>query len=219
VTPLTPLKTIGTLLVAVLFPHCCLFCEWPGTVLCTRCSHKLDFCTQIEAPVYYPDLSLVAVCRFNQDSRRIIHTFKYRGIPAFGKRIAELLFHHASLPSIDFITSVPPDPVRKKRRGFDHTQLIAQNLATLLNKPYITTLKKNTQSGAQAKTNSRKERLKNAEHRFSLLPQLTVQQTLAHKKVLLVDDVCTTGSTLRECVYELQKLSLGCHCAVFCIRV
>lgn len=187
--------------------------------MCQKCSFELDFCTQQEASIYYPDVPLVAVCRFDKKSRKIIHTFKYQGIPDFGEKIAELMYLHIPLPQVDFITSVPPDPRRKKQRGFDHTQLIAKQLARKMNTHYISLLKKNYQSDAQAKQASKKQRLENATGRVSLRDDVLDTQQFKNKHVLLIDDVCTTGSTLRECMQHLSALSTTCTCAVFCIRI
>lgn len=215
----TPLRILLDVFVWLFLPHCCIVCDWPGTLLCQNCSHSLDFCTQQESSVYYPDIPLLSVCRFDATSQKIIHTYKYQGIPDFGERIAELLYAHIPLPPIDFITSVPPDPARKKQRGFDHTQKIAQHLAKKLGVPYVALLKKNTTSGSQARTITKEVRLKNASNRFSLAENIAEAHRYKNKSVLLIDDVCTTGSTLRECMKHLALLHIQPKCAVFCVRI
>lgn len=218
-TIFTPFRILYDFALWLFLPHCCVLCDWPGALLCQKCSYTLDFCTQQEASVYYPDIPLVAVCRFDKHSRKIIHTYKYQGIPDFGEKIAELMYQHIPLPKVDFITSVPPDPGRKKQRGFDHTETIARHLSQKVNIPYIALLKKNQHSEAQAKKTSKEQRLINMTKRFSLLNNSGNMPQIKNKTILLVDDVCTTGSTLRECMSHLSKLSITSYCAVFCVRI
>ncbi|MCA9368866.1 ComF family protein [Candidatus Woesebacteria bacterium] len=133
------------------------------------------------------------------------------------KRIAELMFTHVPLATADYITAVPPDPIRKKKRGFDHTELIAWHLSSLLQIPYLPTLEKMSTTRSQASTTGRQERQKHLKKLFQLIPK--AERRISKKNILLLDDVCTTGSTLRECKILLEKADARVFPTVFCMRI
>lgn len=127
------------------------------------------------------------------------------------------MYTHIQLPSADLISAVPPDPAREKKRGFDHTELLAKHLSSLLKVPYLPTLHKLTATQSQAKTTTRQERQTHLKNQFALLPSVTTQ--VRKKHILLIDDVCTTGSTLRTCSELLRNAGATVHPIVFCMRI
>jgi len=214
-----PLRTIVSVLLTLFFPHCCCLCKKPFTPLCESCADKLDFCTQFETKIFYPNNKLQAVCRFDRNSQKIIHTFKYQNIKDLAFSIAKLIVLHVPLPPTDFVTSVPPDPLRKKQRGFDHTQLIAQTIAQYLDTPYIECFTKKEQTQAQAKTRSKAEREQNIKNAFSITTSFITTDILNGSSILLVDDVCTTGTTLQYCNALLEECGFTTSNVVFAVKI
>ena len=212
-------RFMGRLFLAVVFPHCCCLCNAPFTPLCNRCIKHLDFCTQVETSLFYPHLNLQAVCRFDQNSRKIIHSYKYRNIRDLGPVIARLMYLHVPLPNIEYITSIPPDPARKKQRGFDHTKLIAQSLAIAMNVPYLECFSKKRTTRSQTKTTSKKSRQENLREIFTFTQRGEALLTQQKASLLLIDDVCTTGATLEVCTSLLEKYQIQTYSLVFLARI
>ncbi len=128
--------------------------------------------------------------------------FKYRGKIALASALAQLMIHRLSLlPAVDLIMPVPLHPQRLREREFNQSLLLADRIGAYLKRPVsCTNLIRNTPSPAQT-TLSRRGRLKNLRGAFSLREPRAVQG----RRVLLIDDVYTTGTTVNECATTLRK--------------
>jgi predicted amidophosphoribosyltransferase len=101
---------------------------------------------------------------------------------------------------VDLVTSAPPSPMSKWRRGFDLAEEAARLISDKLNRPYIRTLNRVWLSSRQAKlTESQRRKMspKNIRTRRDV--------NVYEKVILLVDDVWTTGTTLLRCAQSLRK--------------
>ena len=99
----------------------------------------------------------------------------------------------------DFITWVPLSRKRLRKRGYDQTRLIAEKIAVSLKVPLIPTLEKVRETKVQSTLTTVEERRGNISGSYAV----TVSQQLAGKRILLVDDILTTGATLSECARVL----------------
>lgn len=112
--------------------------------------------------------------------------------------MGELLLN-LSLPEADILVPVPPDTARLKKRGFNHTALIARHISKKVGIPLeLDLLIKVRQTPPQVGLR-REERLKNLKGAFRVTKRLKGQ------KILLLDDVITTGITGHECSRALIK--------------
>lgn len=103
--------------------------------------------------------------------------------------------------SFDIITYVPATKSAKKRRGYDHVELITKQLSKLVEKPWIKSMEAVRETD-QLKTLDRKEAVMG---KFDILGDTS--RFLTEKKVLLIDDVLTTGSTMEEASKILKLAS------------
>lgn len=208
----------------------CPYCEKVITengVICPRCKNSFSN-KKISVPL---DALLVSAKYKENDLAKIIHLFKYSfardlSVP-LGKLIASC-FSKNTLPLPDIIVPIPLHPRRLRWRDFNQSELLAQhlcqNLAPGLEIPLgnkILRRKRFTQPQMKIKNYSqRKENLKNA---FAIYPvrkfSSPTRETnrdigsfdkffsngVKNKTILLVDDVCTTGSTLLECAKILKQ--------------
>ena len=129
--------------------------------------------------------------------QNLIHLFKYQRYLTLAKYFAQALNDRFDLADYDIITSVPLNPVKEKERGYNQSALIAEQLGHILNirsNNYLIKRIKNTVS--QTKLN-KEERLKNVESAFVAI------KDLSNQKILLIDDVITTGSTINACAHVL----------------
>lgn len=103
--------------------------------------------------------------------------------------------------AFDIVTSAPPTAgFLKSRKNFDHAELIARKIAKKMDIKYIPCLKKLSTAKHQRGL-SYSERIKNLDGNIKMLKQIDVR----NKTILLIDDVCTTGSTLKECAKVLLR--------------
>ena len=98
------------------------------------------------------------------------------------------------------ITSVPLSKKRRRVRGFNQAELLAGDIATRLALPYEPTLVRLKDTDPQTKTVSRENRRTNMEGAFA-----HTDTDIAGKNILLIDDIYTTGATMRECATVLRQ--------------
>lgn len=141
---------------------------------------------------------------------KLLHANKYYNQPQVGKFLAQLSFY--KLHEIDFeaVIPIPSHSKTLKSRGYNQTYLIAESIANEFNVPvYKSCLKRIKQSSSQTKKN-RKQRLSVSAENF------ICQQKISEKKVLFIDDVITTGGTLKACIQSfLEKNDTSFY--IFCL--
>jgi ComF family protein len=140
-------------------------------------------------------------------TQHLVHQIKYgdKREAAFelGRLFGQKLTQQPHFQNIDFIVPVPMHPKKQILRGFNQAELFANGLSETLQTPvHISILKKTKMTETQTKK-SRLERLQNAEDVF----HLTDPSVLAHKSVLIVDDVMTSGATLENCALTILEKS------------
>lgn len=101
----------------------------------------------------------------------------------------------------DAVLSVPPDPKRRTKRGFDYTGQLAKNISVALKIPYKPGWMKKIKSTPPQSRLTKAERLKNIKGAFALTPRAKVKGL----SILLIDDVFTTGATTSEIAKVLKK--------------
>jgi len=151
-----------------------------------------DFCV---SPLYYKGTV-----------RKSILRFKFKGAAAYasvyGKLLADCIRENADV-KYDVISWVPLSGKRERSRGYDQAMLLALATALELNDVAVETLAKPYDVQAQSELGDRAERSANISGAYTVSdPEL-----IEGKRVLLIDDVVTTGSTLAECAKVL--LSAG----------
>lgn len=166
----------------------------PGHV-CQSCAERPPSYTR--AWTLYPYLAPLrdAVC-----------LLKYRGKVGLASPLARLMIDRLPpLPALDLIIPVPLHPRRLREREFNQSLLLADRIGRHLNVPVsFTDLARILPSPAQT-TLSRKGRLKNLRGAFAV----GEPESVGGKRILLIDDVFTTGATVNECAKSLRKAGAG----------
>ena len=194
----------------LLFPPKCVFC---GKVLdagedglCARCQRELPWLTDGEAELTGEFFSLCAASlRYQDKVRDSVRRYKFKGRRGYhklyGRLVAQCVHDHLA-GRYDLITWVPLSPQRKKERGYDQAFLLASAAALELGEVAVEALRKERNTDPQSGLTE------NAQRRANVLGAYTPvdPELVAGKRVLLIDDVVTTGSTLSECARMLRTM-------------
>ena len=197
-------------LLDLLFPPRCVFC---GKLLatgerdfCARCQRELPW---LEGPAAEQTGEFFSLCaaplRYQGVVRDSIRRYKFKGRQgyhkAYGKLVAQCVHDHLA-GKYDLITWVPLSEKRRRERGYDQAFLLASAAALELGDVAVETLRKSRHTDAQSGLEGEAERRANVLGAYTAVdPEL-----LAGKRVLLIDDVVTTGATFSECARVLRTM-------------
>ncbi len=210
------------------YPPVCAACGEPGFHLCPQCQAKIHFLIdkkhpnssvnhqQIVKNNYMNNLpysSLRSLAVYDGVIREAIHTMKYANDHGISQQFSGWLVAMVKDEGwlLDLVVPVPLSIKRVKERGYNQSALIARPVSILLGVPYSPYgLKRirNTQSQVGL---SAEERRANVAGAFQGVPEI-----VSEKRVLLIDDVTTTGSTLEACAKALKKAGAK---FIFCATV
>jgi ComF family protein len=201
----------------LLFPPKCVFCGKPldraGDGVCGRCKPGLPYTHEDDAVWRGVDVSVcVAPLYYRDEVRRSILRFKFKGkteyAETYGRILAECIARH--LPGrYDIISWIPLSATRAKSRGYDQAMLLALAAALELDDVAVETLVKTRDARAQSTLSDRTQRAANISGAY----RPADAELIAGKRVLLVDDIVTTGSTLSECARTLLDAGALSVCA------
>jgi ComF family protein len=149
-------------------------------------------------------VSAVWTCgTFDKFYRPVVHGIKYHGLIPLVSMMADILvsrMNEASRGLADLIVPVPLHWTRRRERGFNQSALLADELSAQLSMPVLRgVLRRVKRTRDQTGLNAR-ERIANMQKAF----RVVVPDDVIGKRVLLVDDVMTTGATLNEAANELR---------------
>ena len=201
---------VGVLL-DLLFPPKCVFC---GRLLtsgerdfCARCQRELpwlagpeaeqtgEFFTLCASPLAYRDQVRDSIRRYKFKGRQGYHK-------AYGRLVAQCVHDHLD-GRWDLITWVPLSDQRRRERGYDQAFLLASAAALELGEVAVETLRKGRNTEAQSGLDDDAARRATVLGAFGVVPGK--EALVRSRRVLVVDDVLTTGSTLSECARVLRE--------------
>lgn len=131
--------------------------------------------------------------------RDAIHRFKYRNDINLDRPLGSLLSRKVeyTIRPVDLVVPVPLHKIKLRQRGYNQSTLLARQIAKQLKWTFVGDLLVRTRPDPPQKELAARDRTKNVKNAFAL------QRQLADERVLLVDDVMTTGATARECARTL----------------
>lgn len=226
-----------------LFPKTCLSCGKFGSYFCPECTKEIKqtelVCPFCERPSLGGVVHSVCKRKFGLDGlwslgiyegtlRIAIQKLKYRWVSEVAKDLIDKTIEYWAKNSpilLDkikkdqgkswIVAAVPLHKTRQRWRGFNQSELLAKLFAKKLGLKYENTLKRIRNTTPQMKLHA-SERKRNIRNAFSLF--LTANYQLKTTNLLLVDDVWTTGSTLKECCYTLKRGGAKCVWALTIAR-
>ena len=213
-------------LLDLFFPPRCAVCgevltlEERNGFLCKDCERNIPYFPKEKCPHCGGETETAGFCEgclkaFAFDSacavfpyeevRNAIHLFKYEGGKDIGAGLGELMaeyllkYHEELLVKTDVMVSVPLHPKKEKYRGFNQTHILCEKISEktgLIFQKVGLERKRETIAQSELTPEERKINLKDA---------FTATSDFEGKRVLLVDDIFTTGTTCNECAKELYR--------------
>ena len=201
-------KNIVDKMIDIIFPNVCGFCgRINDNNLCKKCENILKryFVIRQEkiSNEYYDEI----ISFFNYDGfiRDSILGYKFKEKPYMAKSFVEFLLKQDILLEIiktyDKIIPVPISKKRYKERGYNQSFLIAKEISNFVNIEVLDDCLFKTKNIIEQSKLGREDRVKNVQGVYALKNL----QIINNKKILLVDDIYTTGSTVNECSRILLK--------------
>lgn len=193
----------------ILFPPRCVFCRrflrsGERMQICPECRTSLpytknggektgEFFTVCVAPLYYED-----------DVRESLLRFKFKDATGYAEEYGKLLadcIRDNLAGRYDLISWVPLSKKRLKERGYDQAMLLALAAALELDDVAVSTLEKPLEAEKQSQMGSPEKRRANISGAYRVADPELVQG----RRILLIDDIVTTGATLSECAKTLLE--------------
>lgn len=204
----------------LLFPRWCLGCGKEGDFICPACRRALPRITPPLCPLcgrHQINANLCPACvgwetaidgirapfKFEGAIRQAIHGLKYNNLRALAPLLGGWLddYLRANPLPAEVLVPVPLHPKRLRERGYNQSRLLAREMAKLSGLPLADDcLVRRRQTDPQARTTSAEQRRDNVAGAFSCR-----DRRLEDKRVLLIDDVSTSGATLDACARALKE--------------
>ena len=183
----------------------CYFCgnSKECVKMCSSCFDKLDY-LPAQVNRIYNDIPIYCAGVYDKNLQKMIRGLKYHNQKDLAYFQAKFMYLYWRMLDIDGDFCIIPVPIyqkRKKQRKYNHMELVAKEFAQFcdydVNTELITRIK---DTKPQYKLN-KSQRILNLDKAFKVNKN-TLKE---NKKLLIIDDICTTGSTFEEMIRELNK--------------
>lgn len=196
--------SILTKLVNLFYPSRCMFCRRPfddraGLMICPKCLSFYEYDTSSAVILPKARGAVHYALNYRDDIREAILRFKFGSIPQYAHGLSHFLLPLAGkFTDIDYISWVPISPLRLVSRTYDQSKLLAQALAAQTQTKAVPTLRKvrHTRKQSTLDANQRHNNIRNAYRAVN-------PEQICGARILLVDDIVTTGATMAECAKVL----------------
>lgn len=217
----TWITNIGYGLGHILLPHCCAGCGTDqlgrSQLICLFCQLQLPltaferYANNPVEKIFFGRLPLWAASShyyFTKQSvlQKLLHQLKYRGNRKigyyFGRQMGLACKSSKRFDGADGVLALPLHPKKEKLRGYNQADLLCQGFAETSGIPFLRNAVQRNRATATQTRKSRLERWQNMEGRFSIKNHTQLE----NKKLILIDDVVTTGATLEACGEALLQV-------------
>ena len=195
------IKRMYHVILDLVFPPFCAQCRNLGSFLCERCYDDIEF-SSFEPKLKLEEIHLDRVLTLSSYSgpiKSLMFLMKYQNVRAVATYCGHLIYQHLFLPEVDVMTFVPIHRWRQVERGFNQAEEIARELSRRTSVLTVKLLTKHRHTPPQASLFQREKRLQNLNNVFQYIGAVPPPA-----KVLLIDDVMTTGTTMNECARVLK---------------
>ncbi|WP_138203897.1 ComF family protein [Haloimpatiens lingqiaonensis] len=188
----------------------CVICGkrlFEGLYLCDSCRNKIKSCEESKKiEVFNKEVRIYSALYYSSAVKKLVLALKYKSDFICGDVLASYMIKiiHDKKIKFDIITYVPLSFENKKKRGYNQSKYLAKCIGEKFDKKVVDLIKKSRKTRDQIGLNE-EERWINLKDSFSFRKGKKVE----NKKILLVDDVVTTGATAHYCILELLKNNAG----------
>lgn len=210
------LKIIIEILLNIVYPKKCIFCQEiiPITYedfICKDCHMEVDYITFDQEP-------FLAVFEYNEKTKFAIHRLKYYGRIDYTKYFAKMMyskFYKTKIKDYDLVTYVPMYFQKKKKRGYDQAEILAEEFCKLSK---INISKNNL---VRIKNTLPQSKVTFEERKFNVEGAFYVKDSneFKNKRIILIDDIYTTGNTISQCAKQLKNAGAESICFFTLARV
>ena len=192
-----------------LCPECLQKIRWANGKLCRVCGKQLedwyprDICGECANRRRSFD-SGVTCMQYKELERKIIKDFKYRGKSYLARKLSEIIFDKITAMGckFDIIIPVPMYSAKERKRGYNQAALLGKYLGEWTEKEFRSDCLLRVRQTAPMNQLGARERKKNLDKAF--LVRDAAKSCLLGKRVLLIDDIYTTGTTAEHCSEVLK---------------
>lgn len=203
------LNIIKESIVSLLYPpkNKCIICNaYTGRGVCVNCFSKINWCT---GNFYIKEENFKVCCYsiayYSSIIMEMILALKYKKSFRSGEILASYMVKKIIEEEIpcNLITYIPSDKKALKRRGFNQSEFLAKRIGATLEIPVKSVLIK-TKGSKEQKTLDKESRWINLKESFKLINK----EEIINKKIILIDDVITTGATVYFASRELSNVNI-----------
>ncbi len=206
----------------LVYPEKCEVCgktTYENRYICKKCEYNFLEKSIGKTRNITNTYDIIYVSRYSQIKKYML-LYKFNSKRYIGNMFITLLNKRIENLKLDFdiVTAVPLSKEKRKSRGYNQSEFIAKKIAEKYNKKYINFLYKNRNNVNQSSLN-KEQRKENIKGIFTLEEKIILnKEKYKNKKILLIDDVYTTGVTIDECI-KIIKEKVNCNIIVGIIAI
>ena len=187
----------------------CYFCRnsKESVKMCSQCFDELEF-LPAQLNRVYNKVPIYCAGLYNKNLQKMIRGLKYHRQKDLAYYQAKFMYQYWQMLDIegDFqIIPVPIYPKRKQQRKYNHMELVAEEFSKMSGYDVNTDLIKRIKDTKPQYNLNKTQRMLNLNKAF----EVDLSKNIAGKRVLIIDDICTTGSTFEEMINELNKYGIN----------
>lgn len=189
----------------IIYPKTCGMCEnISKSYLCNKCKLKLKGILKLNTTKYKDKYFNFHTYLFKYEGgiRDKLLKYKFRDYSYLYKFFSEIIINNCNLRiNYDIILPVPVHKKRKAKRGYNQSELIAKEIAKNINMEYSNKVLIKIVDTVPQSTLNQTQRMENVLGIYKVINS----QIIYKKRILLIDDIFTTGSTVNECAKVLKQ--------------
>lgn len=187
----------------IIFPKTCVLCDkiyknW----ICPSCYQSIK--KEIKMmQIKYKKSNIYFMSFYEGKIRKLLLEYKFKDKAYISNFFTEIMEKdkkfQKQLKNYDYIIAVPMYYIKQKERGYNQAELLAEKIQEKFETRYLKNCLVKIKNNKKQSTLTEKERKENVKNVYKL------EKDIFQKRILLIDDIYTTGSTVKACIKELKK--------------